>query len=205
MGGRGSAGGVGTRQRSLPELTGTVKQINWAKDIRDDFIRNIGEAEALLRWWEKNSSEQEENVIRLRADAEEGKDGALSEYNRLEGNAVAVADAIGDRIRSLNTLVHLEGRSPNRLSEKGQQLESEYGEGMIRYKPRLKYRSDKGYSRAVERRKNQKEAAREIIATAKSYARQEQSAEKWIARRDYVKKRKVKVSGKKILWDVDGG
>lgn len=188
----------------MPELAGTAKQVNWANDIRGDFIRNISEAEALLRWWEKNSPEQEETVARLRANADEGKNGASGEYNRFNGNVSAMAVTIGERIRFLNTMVHEEGRAPSRLSAKGQQLEDEYGDGMIRYKPRSQYRSDRAYNSAVERRKKQKDAAEKIIDAAKSYARQEQSASKWIDKREYTKKGKVNASGKKILWDNGG-
>lgn len=120
MSGRGSAGGGGIQTQSLPELAGTAKQVNWANDIRGDFIRNISEAEALLRWWEKNSPEQEETVARLRANADEGKNGASGEYNRFNGNVSAMAVTIGERIRSLNTMVHEEGRSPSRLSASGE-------------------------------------------------------------------------------------
>ncbi len=87
------------------------------------------------------------------------------------------------------------------LSEEGRRLEHEYGYQMRRYKPRSHYTSDKAYSSAIERRKKQKDAAMEIIANARSYVRQEQSASKWIDKREYAKKRKVKVSGSEILWD----
>ena len=95
----------------LPQLTGTEKQVKWGSDIRDDFIRNISEAEALLQWWEKYSPEQEETVARLRANADEGKSGAVDEYNRFNGNVSAMAFEIGKRIRFLNAMVHMEGRS----------------------------------------------------------------------------------------------
>lgn len=187
----------------LPQLTGTEKQVKWGSDIRDDFIRNISEAEALLQWWEKYSPEQEKTVARLRANADEGKSGAVDEYNRFKGNVSAMAFEIGKRIRFLNAVIHMEGRSPSRLSAKGQQLEDEFGDGILRYKPRAQYRSERAYNSAVERRKKQKDAAEKIINAAKSYARQEQSASKWIDKREYTEKRKVKTSGNEILWDAE--
>ncbi len=89
----------------LPQLKGTEKQVNWARDIRDNFIRNISEAEALLQWWEENSSKQEEHAACLRANAKEGKSGAVGEYNRFDGNVSALALTIGERIHSLNAMV----------------------------------------------------------------------------------------------------
>lgn len=60
MGGRGaSGGGKGGR---LPELTGTEKQVNWAKDIRESFLADIAGVRELENWWWKNSDKFEKRL-----------------------------------------------------------------------------------------------------------------------------------------------
>ena len=181
MGGRGTSGG-GIEKNRLPDLEGSVKQIQWANDLREDYLKHINFAEYMLDWYEKKADKLEEEYAKLRKeyDARELESGERSSdrkrYLDLSGELDHIEMVTSDAFRDLDKFIH---------SNKSGELPDDVWEGDYGLRNPIRKRKNAGEyekEQAYEARKNGKK----ILKAAKKYVHEEKSSKKWIEARKYI-------------------
>lgn len=179
MGGRGTYGG-GIEKNRLPDLEGSVKQIKWANDLREDYLKDIKFAEYMLNWYEKKADKLEEEYAKLKKEYDAGD---------LESR-----DRSSDRGRFLDMdleLRHIEKVTSDvfmaldkfvRSDKLGKLNEPDFpwNYGLL-YSIRME-KNRKEKNKAYTARAN----AKKILNSAKMYAKEENSSKKWIEARKYI-------------------
>lgn len=181
MGGRGTSGG-GIEKNRLPDLEGSVKQIKWANDLREDYLKDIKFAEYMLDWYEKKADKLEEEYAKLQKeyDARELESSERSSdrkrYLDLSGELNSIEYKTFDAFSNLDKFVR---------SDKSGRLPDDAWDG------------DYGLRNPIRRRKNAGEyekgqvyearkIGKKILKSAKKYVHEEKSSKKWIEARRYI-------------------
>lgn len=180
MGGRGTSGG-GIEKNRLPDLEGSVKQIKWANDLREDYLKDIKFAEYMLNWYEKKADKLEEEYATLKKDYDaEELEGIKRNYDRnrfldLSNELEHIARVTSDAFVGLEKFIR---------SDQSGKLENEWDKYYgFRSPVRLrKNATEQGKKRVYEGRKN----AKKVLKEAKKYVHEEKSSKKWIEARKYI-------------------
>lgn len=182
MGGRGTSGG-GIEKNRLPDLEGSVKQIKWANDLREDYLKHIKFAEYMLDWYEKKADKLEEEYATLKKDYDaEELEGIKRNYDRnrfldLSSELDHIARVTSDAFVDLEKFVRSDksGRLPD-----DDDWDWNYG---FRNPVRMRKNADEYEKKQVyDGRKN----AKKVLKEAKKYVYEEKSSKKWIEARKYI-------------------
>lgn len=179
MGGRGTSGG-GIEKNRLPDLEGSVKQIKWANDLREDYLKDIKFAEYMLNWYEKKADKLEEEYAKLKKEYDAGD---------LESR-----DRSSDRGRFLDLdleLRHIEKVTSDVFMDLDKFVRSDKL-GKL-HEPDFPWNYGLLYSIRMEKNRKEKNKAytaranaKKILNSAKMYAKEENSSKKWIEARKYI-------------------
>lgn len=180
MGGRGTSGG-GIEKSRLPDLEGSVKQIKWANDLREDYLKHIKFAEYMLDWYEKKADKLEEEYATLKKDYDaEELEGIKRNYDRnrfldLSSELDHIARVTSDAFVDLEKFIRSD--QSGALEKK---LDMYYGfKSPVRLR---KNAAEHEKKRVYEGRKN----AKNVLKEAKKYVYEEKSSKKWIEARKYI-------------------
>lgn len=182
MGGRGTYGG-GIEENRLPDLEGSVKQIKWANDLREDYLEDIKFAEYMLDWYEKKADKLEEKYAKLEKEYNAGdlessdRSSDRRRFLDLSSGLEYFARVTSDAFVNLEKFIRSDksGRLPD-----DDDWDWNYG---FRNPVRKRKNADEYTKKQVyDGRKN----AKKVLKEAKKYLHEEKSSKKWIEARKYI-------------------